>query len=262
MRARMAGMQEVLAALAASLVVAGRALRPARPRRSGATSTVGPAAERRCSRRSTPCASAHGLVRLRVSASAERRRRAPLGPDGPARLLQPRLGERHVVLEADRARSTRCAATAAGWSARTSSGPRPTSARLARVQALAREPAAPREPAQRRAGARSASRAVHSTSAPGVYGGGPATIVTADFGAAADSPRTWRYPFALRACSSVEERRPSKPWVGGSNPPRRIVRLFLPDGLSARSRACRLRRRALETAGREDSPHARLPALE
>src|SRR4030095_2542439 len=26
----------------------------------------------------------------------------------------------------------------------------------------------------------------------------------------------------LRACSSVEERRPSKPLVGGSNPPRRI----------------------------------------
>src|SRR2546430_3033265 len=28
--------------------------------------------------------------------------------------------------------------------------------------------------------------------------------------------------FGARACSSVEERRPSKPWVGGSNPPRRI----------------------------------------
>ena len=73
----------------------------------------------------------HGLVPPEGLRRAERGRRRPLGPDGEARLLQPRLGERPVLLAADRA-GYRRAASAAGRLARTSSGADPTSVPRAR----------------------------------------------------------------------------------------------------------------------------------
>src|SRR4029077_2791673 len=54
-------------------------------------------------------------------------------------------------------------------------------------------------------------------------GGAHATIEPGPDMAVKDGLGGCLYPCrTARACSSAEERRPSKPWVGGSNPPRRI----------------------------------------
>ena len=63
--------------------------------------------------------------------------------------------------------------------------------------------------------------AVHFDAAPGTYGGRSVTIVTADSASDASTRPGRGYPVCSGACSSEEERRPSKPRVGGSNPSRR-----------------------------------------
>ena len=176
----------------------------------------------RCSARSTPSAPSHGLAPLRLSpaltaaADGHSAQMARLGyfshnsANGtsfsqriarfyPAARLPQLVGRREPGLGRSRHR------------------------RRARVPALARQPAAPREPARRRAGARSASRAVHSTSAPGVVRRRPGDGRHRRLRLRTRNPQHPRYPVAPGACSSVEEQRPSKPSVGGSNPPRRIA---------------------------------------
>ena len=179
-RSRACGQEsKVLAALAALLVVAVRAL--VRLGRRGAKTAQVAQLQTALLAQINVFRAAHGLVRLKVSGGLTGGADAPLGPDGEARLLQPRLGERPVLLAAARAdyspRGFR------SWTVGENlvwGGPDIGAARAFRLW-LSSPP--------HRANLLNARwrevglGAVHSSSAPGVYGGGAATIVTADFGA-------------------------------------------------------------------------------
>ena len=205
-----------LAALAAVLVAlvapSQGSARPPEPGSAGGTA-AGRAAQsdQRLPRGARPCPAAR-LHRV------ERGRRRPLRTDGAARLLQPRLGQRAVVLRADRAGLLPAGIPQLVGRREPRLG-RARHRRLARVPALALEPAAPREPARTPAGARSDSAPSTRRAPPASTAAVPRRSSPPTSAPAPDSA----YPLRAGACSSVEERRPSKPLVGGSNPPRRIA---------------------------------------
>ena len=124
---------------------------------------------------------ANGLGRLRLCNGAQRGRRPPLDRDGAARLLQPRLGQQRLF--SSRIEQFYPPGGFHSWTVGENllwASPDVGALRALKLW-LASPPhrANLLSPRWREIGL----AAVHSTSAPGVYGGRPATVVTADFGA-------------------------------------------------------------------------------
>jgi Cysteine-rich secretory protein family len=80
--------------------------------------------------------------------------------------------------------------------------------------------------------------AVRASAAPGAFMGLSVTVLTVDFGAGYWGATGATLPAG--ACSSVEERRPSKPRVGGSNPSRRIRKPACKRAVFAKNATCKI----------------------
>ena len=180
-------------------------------------------------------------------------RELPHPPDGPARLLRARVGQRGAVLAEDPALLPRAPRLLVGGrehllgvARHERRDGRP------RVDARARRTG---RTSSRASGARSASRPSTSRprqarSAAGRSRSSPPTSASDAKGASLQG-----LPCGPGACSSEEERRPSKPRVGGSNPSRRTSLLFSGHLLKRRLRPLFREIAAPMLAGRVDPDH-------